>query len=84
MNWGGIMTDKEHFVATLQACYFGDRNAFNEIISIYDNLIEKNKLLEHRLKTSNDFIESRKEHMIKDHYNDLKYIINKCDLESTW
>ena len=54
------MTDKEHFVATLQACYFGDRNAFNEIISIYDNLIEKNKLLEHRLKTSNDFIESRK------------------------
>lgn len=78
------MTDKEHFVATLQACYFGDRNAFNEIISIYDNLIEKNKLLEHRLKISNDFIESRKEHMIKDHYNDLKYIINKCDLESTW
>lgn len=78
------MTDKEHFVATLQACYFGDRNAFNEIVSIYDNLIEKNKLLEHRLKTSNDFIESRKENMIIDHYNDLKYIINECDLESTW
>lgn len=84
MNWGGIMTDKEHFVATLQACYFGDRNAFNEIVSIYDNLIENNKLLEHRLKTSNDFIESRKENMIIDHYNDLKYIINECDLESTW
>lgn len=78
------MTDKEHFVATLQACYFGDRNTFNEIVSIYDNLIEKNKLLEHRLKTSNDFIESRKENMIVDHYNDLKYIINECDLESTW
>lgn len=78
------MTDKEHFVATLQACYFGDRNAFNEIVSIYDNLIENNKLLEHRLKTSNDFIESRKENMIIDHYNDLKYIINECDLESTW
>lgn len=78
------MTDKEHFVATLQACYFGDRNAFNEIVSIYDNLIEKNKLLEHRLKTSDDFIESRKENMIIDHYNDLKYIINECDLESTW
>lgn len=78
------MTDKEHFVATLQACYFGDRNAFNEIVSIYDNLIEKNKLLEHRLKTSNDFIESRKENMIVDHYNELKYIINECDLESTW
>ena len=78
------MTDKEHFVATLQACYFGDRNAFNEIVSIYDNLIEKNKLLEHRLKTSDDFIESRKENMIIDHYDDLKYIINECDLESTW
>ena len=78
------MTDKEHFVATLQACYFGDRNAFNEIVSIYDNLIEKNKLLEHRLKTSDDFFESRKENMIIDHYDDLKYIINECDLESTW
>lgn len=40
------MTDKEHFMATLQACYFGDRNAFNEIVSIYDDLIEKNKHIE--------------------------------------
>lgn len=30
------MTNREHFIATLQACYFGDRNAFEEIIRIYD------------------------------------------------
>lgn len=46
--------DKEHFIATLQACYFGDRNAFNEIVRIYDDMkqridkaveyIEKSKL----------------------------------------
>lgn len=30
------MTNREHFIATLQACYCGDRNAFEEIIRIYD------------------------------------------------
>lgn len=30
------MTNREHFIATLQVCYFGDRNAFEEIIRIYD------------------------------------------------
>ena len=30
------MTNREHFIATLQACYFGDRNAFEEIIRMYD------------------------------------------------
>lgn len=33
------------------------------------------KLLEHCLKTVNDFIESRKENMIPEHYDDLKYMI---------
>ena len=37
------MIEKEHFIATLQACYFGDKNAFNEIVSIYDNLQNKNE-----------------------------------------
>lgn len=51
------------------------------------SLINQNKLVElykHRLDTANDFIESRKEHMIIDHYDDLKYIINECDIESSW
>lgn len=30
--------NREDFIATLQACYFGDRNAFNEIVSLYDEL----------------------------------------------
>jgi len=30
------MRDREHFIATLQACYFGDKNAFDEIVRIYD------------------------------------------------
>ena len=30
------MSDREHFIATLQACYFGDKNAFDEIVRIYD------------------------------------------------
>lgn len=38
----------------------------------------------HRLNVANEFIESRKEGMIPEHYNDLKYIINECDLESSW
>lgn len=42
------------------------------------------ELYEHRLKVANEYIESRKEHMIPEHYEDLRYIINKCDLESSW
>ena len=42
------------------------------------------KLYKHRLNTANEFIESRKENMILEHYEDLKYILNDCDLESSW
>lgn len=40
------MSDREHFIATLQACYFGDKNALEEIVRIYDekeNVINKIK-----------------------------------------
>ena len=30
------MTEKDDFIATLQACYFGDRNAFEKVLRIYD------------------------------------------------
>lgn len=30
--------NREEFIGKLQACYFGDRNAFNEIVSVYDEL----------------------------------------------
>ena len=49
-----------------------------------ENLIKGYKLLEHRLEVANDFIESRKKNMIPEHYDDLKYIINECDLNSSW
>jgi len=42
------------------------------------------KLYKHRLDVANNYIESRKENMIPEHYDDLKYIINNCDKESTW
>ena len=29
---------KEEFIGKLQMCYFGDRNAFNEIVGEYDKL----------------------------------------------
>lgn len=47
-------------------------------------LLKENQLYRHRLNTANEFIESRKENMILEHYEDLKYIINECDLESSW
>lgn len=40
--------------------------------------------LEHRFDTANEYIESRKENMLSEHYDDLKYILNECDLESSW
>lgn len=47
-------------------------------------LKEENKLLKHRLEVANEFIESRQEVLIPENYEDLKYILNECDLESTW
>ena len=40
--------NREEFIGKLQACYFGDRNAFNEIVSVYDELNERiNKAIEY-------------------------------------
>lgn len=47
-------------------------------------VVKKIKLYQHRLKVANEYIESRKEHMIPEHYENLRYIINECDLESSW
>ncbi len=33
---------KEEFIAKLQMVYVGDRNAFNELVQVYDNLLQKN------------------------------------------
>ena len=49
-----------------------------------ENLIKRYQLLEHRLEVADEFIEIRKKNMIPEHYDDLKYIINECDLNSSW
>lgn len=35
------MTERTDFIATLQACYFGDRNAFEKVLRIYDEKQDK-------------------------------------------
>ncbi|MBR6641716.1 MAG: hypothetical protein IKL08_05950 [Clostridia bacterium] len=47
-------------------------------------LIDEHALFKHRLEMINEYIESRKENMLPEHYDDLKYIANECDLESSW
>ena len=67
------MSDREHFIATLQACYFGDRDAFNEIVRIYDEKeyteteIEAIKYLkEHSITTiRNNFLTGEQEIICK-------------------
>lgn len=62
------MTDKEHFIATLQACYFGDRNAFNEIVSIYNDLVNINDKLSSALNSAENKLENGIQ-FVKTEYN---------------
>jgi hypothetical protein len=48
------------------------------------DLREKLDLAKHRLKVANEYIETRKGHMLPEHYEDLKYIVNECDIDSSW
>lgn len=68
-----------------------DLNKYDNLIGDYKQLFElvkrlkkENKLYKHRLEVANEFIESRIDGMIPEHYDDLKYIINECDINSTW
>lgn len=68
------MGKKEDFIATLQACYFGDRNAFNKIVSVYDNLKQENEQLK-EIENKLNFIKNRvKQGMSQEN-------INKCAIE---
>ena len=42
--------NKEEFIGKLQMCYFGERNAFEEIVSVYEELIKENKKLKEKLE----------------------------------
>ena len=63
---------------------FESFKAFAKYLKELQDLKEENELYKHRLEVANEFIESRQEAMIPEHYDDLKYILNECDLESTW
>lgn len=54
------------------------------VLQLVSKLKSENALLKHRLETANDFIEIRIESLIPENYEDLKYILNECGLESTW
>ena len=42
------MTEREDFIATLQACFFGDKNAFEKVLRIYDEKENRiNKTIEY-------------------------------------
>lgn len=70
------MSDREHFIATLQACYFGDRNAFDEIVRIYDKK-------ENIIKEVREYIESYMPNYDFDKTNLIKLleILDKVDKE---
>lgn len=70
------MSDREHFIATLQACYFGDRNAFDEIVRIYDKK-------ENIIKEVREYInENEKEYgSLEDNEKIILRILDKVDKE---
>lgn len=39
--------NEEEFIGKLQMCYFGERNAFEEIVSVYEELTKENEKLNH-------------------------------------
>lgn len=47
-------------------------------------ILKERNLYKYRLMVANEYIVSRKDNMIPEHYDDLKYIINECDLDSSW
>lgn len=41
--------NRNEFIGKLQMCYFGDRNAFDEIVNEYDELKKENEILQAKL-----------------------------------
>lgn len=53
--------NREEFIAKLQMVYVGDRNAFNEIVGVYDNYIAKKIKEGINKKTFENLMEARRE-----------------------
>ena len=79
--------NEEQLIATLQACYFGDKGAFNKILKEYKQLQTENQHLKSTLEEIREYIKETLE--LKEEYpdevecvvNDLLQIIDKekCD-----
>lgn len=60
------------------------RDLVNLLTKTINTIDGQTSILKHRLEVANEYIETRKDNMLPEHYDDLKYIINECDLNSTW
>ena len=80
------MSEREDFIATLQACYIGDINALNEIVSVYDNLQQEKQQLKQALLDIKEYIETNsyfKDNIVKtmvlgDYSKGILDIVNKA------
>ena len=57
--------NKEQFINTLQACYFGDRGAFNKILKEYEGLKERIEYLERSNNRREDTIIAERDENIE-------------------
>ncbi len=63
---------KDEFKAKLQMVYVGDRNAFNELIGVYDNLLQK---IDKTIELIHSILENPEAYSGKDNVNNLLSIL---------
>lgn len=73
---------EEKFIEILQKCYFGDRDAFNEIVAIFKEKEKENKRLKEVLEVKSYCKYANKCNEIydctKEEYNDM--VLSNCEL----
>lgn len=77
------MTERTDFIATLQACYFGDKNAFEKVLRIYDEKQDRiDKAIEYMKPRFMNCIDNEKRYFedydIQQIYEILKGDNNEC------
>lgn len=68
--------ERDEFIGKLNLCYFGEKNARDEIISVYDNIILDNK----KYKEVIDNVIKRLEEGITFCKNDSQGFFDKCNI----
>ena len=67
--------DRNEFIAKLQMVYVGDRNAFDEIVGVYDDLKEENQRLKEQIRKYKDL---GFEHLCKENQR-LNNVLNELE-----